>query len=170
MNHVYSFFVYLWSRDETQGLTHARQEQGLHPMLPSTWILLQVRDGFLLKIPPWSLLMHPLTIYWNLVNKNPMKKFFFFLQYWGLNPGFTTGATPPALFCERCFWDRVPWTIFLGWLQTTIILISASWVVRITGVSHGRPEPMRDCTTSLWNVGKSLINGRRKCLVNKFSS
>jgi hypothetical protein len=25
------------------------------------------------------------------------------------------------------------------WLQTTILLISASWVARITGVSHGYP-------------------------------
>jgi hypothetical protein len=27
----------------------------------------------------------------------------------------------------------------LGWLWTTILLISASWVVRITGVSHQGP-------------------------------
>jgi hypothetical protein len=28
------------------------------------------------------------------------------------------------------------WTICLGWLQTSILLISASWVARITGVSQ----------------------------------
>jgi hypothetical protein len=29
------------------------------------------------------------------------------------------------------------WTICLGWLQTTILLISVSWIARITGVSTG---------------------------------
>jgi hypothetical protein len=39
-------------------------------------------------------------------------------------------------FCVRCFWDRVSRTICPGWLWTVILLISASWVARITGVSH----------------------------------
>jgi hypothetical protein len=30
------------------------------------------------------------------------------------------------------------WTICLGWLWPVILLISASWVARITGVSHWR--------------------------------
>jgi hypothetical protein len=34
------------------------------------------------------------------------------------------------------FWDSVPLTIFSGWLWTVILLIFASWVARITGVSH----------------------------------
>jgi hypothetical protein len=34
------------------------------------------------------------------------------------------------------FQDRILWTIFPDWLQTMILLISASWVARITGVSH----------------------------------
>jgi hypothetical protein len=38
------------------------------------------------------------------------------------------------------FWDRVSWTICLGWLRTMILLISASWVARITGVSHPVPS------------------------------
>jgi hypothetical protein len=33
------------------------------------------------------------------------------------------------------FGDRGSWTICLGWFQTVILLISASWVARITGVS-----------------------------------
>jgi hypothetical protein len=37
------------------------------------------------------------------------------------------------------FWDRVSQTICLGWLQTAILLISTSWVARITGVSHQHP-------------------------------
>jgi hypothetical protein len=33
------------------------------------------------------------------------------------------------------FWDRIFWTIFQGCLQTMILLISAFWVARITGMS-----------------------------------
>jgi hypothetical protein len=31
------------------------------------------------------------------------------------------------------------WTICLGWLWTSILLISASWIARITGVRHWWP-------------------------------
>jgi hypothetical protein len=64
--------------------------------------------------------------------------FFFFLWYWGLNSGPTPWATPPALFLWTVFWDRVSKTICLGWLQTSSLLISASWVAGITGMSHQR--------------------------------
>jgi hypothetical protein len=37
------------------------------------------------------------------------------------------------------FPDRVSWTICPGWLPVTILLISASWVARITGMSHLYP-------------------------------
>jgi hypothetical protein len=41
------------------------------------------------------------------------------------------------------FENRISWTICLGWLQASIFLISASWVVaRITGVSHQRLAPV----------------------------
>jgi hypothetical protein len=39
------------------------------------------------------------------------------------------------------FWDRVSETICLGWLWTMILPISASWVARIIGVSHGSLAP-----------------------------
>jgi hypothetical protein len=67
---------------------------------------------------------------------------FSFLCYWGLNSGPSLWATPPALFCVEYYQDnadRVSWTICLGWLQTAILLISASWVAGITGVSHQHP-------------------------------
>jgi hypothetical protein len=57
----------------------------------------------------------------------------------GLNSGPTPWATPPALFCEGFFWNRVPWIICLGWLQIVILLISASWVNKITGMNHQHP-------------------------------
>jgi hypothetical protein len=41
--------------------------------------------------------------------------------------------------CDGCFWNRVSQTICQGWLQTAILLISASWIARITGMSHWYP-------------------------------
>jgi hypothetical protein len=39
------------------------------------------------------------------------------------------------------FWDGgVSWTICLGWFQTSILLISASWVAGITGMRHWCPD------------------------------
>jgi hypothetical protein len=58
------------------------------------------------------------------------------LQFWSLNSGRTPWATPPALFYGGFFKIGPHGTICLGWLQTTILLISASWVARIIGVSH----------------------------------
>jgi hypothetical protein len=57
---------------------------------------------------------------------------FLFLRYWNLNSGPTPWATPHALFCDGFCWDRVEQTICPGWLQTAILLISASWVARTT--------------------------------------
>jgi hypothetical protein len=48
-------------------------------------------------------------------------------------------TTPPALFLWRVFRDRGSWNICPGWLQTAILLISVSWVARITGLSHWCP-------------------------------
>jgi hypothetical protein len=66
--------------------------------------------------------------------------FFFFLQCWGLDSRSTPWATPPTLFCDGLFWDRVSRTVCLDWLQTPILLIFVSWVARITGVSHRLPD------------------------------
>jgi hypothetical protein len=60
----------------------------------------------------------------------------FFFWFWGLNSGLTPWATLPALFLWRVFWDRVSQTFCPGWLWTLVLLISASWVAGITGVSH----------------------------------
>jgi hypothetical protein len=35
-----------------------------------------------------------------------------------------------------CFWDKVTQTICPGWPQTSVLLISASQVARLTGMSH----------------------------------
>jgi hypothetical protein len=44
-----------------------------------------------------------------------------------------------SLFCSGYCRDGVLWTICLGWPETTVLLISASQVVRITGVSYWHP-------------------------------
>jgi hypothetical protein len=59
----------------------------------------------------------------------------------GLNSGPTLWATPPALFLWWFSFKIVSQTTCLGWLQTAILLISASWVARITGVNHRSRAP-----------------------------
>jgi hypothetical protein len=67
----------------------------------------------------------------------------FFFLYWDLNSGPSPWVTSPALFCDGFFQDGVSWTICLGWLRTMILLISASWVARMIGVSHWQPASSR---------------------------
>jgi hypothetical protein len=50
-------------------------------------------------------------------------------------------STTPLCVCVRYFLDRVSWTICPFWLWTSILLISASWVTRIIGVSHQHLVP-----------------------------
>jgi hypothetical protein len=45
-------------------------------------------------------------------------------------------------FVEGFFQDRISWTIYLGWLWTVILLISASCVARLTDVSHWHPAAL----------------------------
>jgi hypothetical protein len=76
-----------------------------------------------------------------LSNSLPLYLFIYLFIYFCDTGAWTQGpspwATPPAqFFVIGFFWDRVSWTIYPGWLWTVILLISASWVARITGVSH----------------------------------
>jgi hypothetical protein len=50
-------------------------------------------------------------------------------------------STGPFLWFFFFFWDRVLQTICLGSLQTSILMVSTSWVARITGMSHQCPAP-----------------------------
>jgi hypothetical protein len=75
------------------------------------------------------------------------------LRYWGLNSGRTPWATPPAIFCDESFQDRVSSrTTSPGWLWTTVLLIFASWTARITGVSHQHPA-----TPSFFGVAEMVL-------------
>jgi hypothetical protein len=66
----------------------------------------------------------------------------FFLRYWNLNSGPTPWTTPSPFLWWFFLKDSVSRTICLGWLRTVILLITASWVARITGVSHWHPARM----------------------------
>jgi hypothetical protein len=65
--------------------------------------------------------------------------FFFFFVVLGLELRAYTSGHSVSPFLWFFFRDRVSQTICLGWLWTSILLISASWVVMIIGVSHWCP-------------------------------
>jgi hypothetical protein len=82
---------------------------------------------------------HPLPIHTFQLN---WRWWFFFVGFFfGGVLGFELRAytlshsISPFFFFNR---DRVSWTICSGWLQTSILLISTSWIARITDVSHQR--------------------------------
>jgi hypothetical protein len=55
-------------------------------------------------------------------------------------PGSASWVITIACFlCVGYFWDRVSF-FCPGWPQILILLISASWVARIAGVSHQCPD------------------------------
>jgi hypothetical protein len=60
--------------------------------------------------------------------------FFFSTGFW--TQGLHLEPLHQPFVWKGFFWDRVSWTICLGWLQTAILLISISWIARITGMSH----------------------------------
>jgi hypothetical protein len=64
-----------------------------------------------------------------------LKKFFLRVVL-GLELRAFTLSHSTSPFCVRYFQDRVSWTICLGWLQTSILLMVSSWVARIIGVSN----------------------------------
>jgi hypothetical protein len=73
--------------------------------------------------------------------------FFFCTETW------TQGLhLEPALFLWRIFWDRISGTICLGWLQIVVLLISASWVARITGLSHW-------CLAAIFQIRSHVLPG-----------
>jgi hypothetical protein len=61
--------------------------------------------------------------------------FFFFFDTGVWTQAYTLNHSTSPSFVMG-FWYRVSWTICSGWLWTVIFLISASWVARITDVSH----------------------------------
>jgi hypothetical protein len=68
--------------------------------------------------------------------------FFFFFFFWCAGvwtQGLHLEPLHQPFFCDGIFQDRVSWTICLDWFWTVILLISASCVARITGVSHRYP-------------------------------
>jgi hypothetical protein len=72
-------------------------------------------------------------------------------------------STSPFLWWV--FQDRFSWTICLEWLQTVILLISASWVARITGVSHPHPASL----TSLRNNKEASVFGQKEARLARWA-
>jgi hypothetical protein len=74
----------------------------------------------------------------------------FFFAVLGLEVRVYTLNHSASPFCGVFFFfffrDRVSQNIFLGWLQTMILLISAFWAARSTGVRHWR----RPCFFLFW--------------------
>jgi hypothetical protein len=60
-----------------------------------------------------------------------------------------TWATLPTLFCVGYFPDGSR-TVCLGWLQITILLISASWVARIRGINQQCPACFCSWMSIFW--------------------
>jgi hypothetical protein len=52
---------------------------------------------------------------------------------------WTQGLHLEPLFCDFFSQDRVSQIVCLGWPRTTILLISTTWVARITGMNHQHP-------------------------------
>jgi hypothetical protein len=75
----------------------------------------------------WATLQAPISIFFSVL---------------GLELRAYTLSHSTSPFLWRVFWDRVSKTICPGWLHTTILLISASWVARITDMSHRCQAPM----------------------------
>jgi hypothetical protein len=78
--------------------------------------------------------------------------------------GLTSGPSPWAIstspiFCDRIFQDKVSRTICPCWLWMATLLISASWVARITGVSHQHPASyITEVESGTWSLCVWLIS------------
>jgi hypothetical protein len=60
------------------------------------------------------------------------------MQSWAWTQGLLLEPFHQPYLCEGFFWDRVSWAVCPGWVWTSILLIYASWVARLTGGSHRR--------------------------------
>jgi hypothetical protein len=104
---------------------------------------------YFVRSPCW---MRRLSDIWGSVTMGDKKMafssfLFCFWWYWVWTQGRTLArqmlyylSHSASPFLCGFFWDRVSWTICPGWPQTKILLISASWVARITEMSHWCPE------------------------------
>jgi hypothetical protein len=76
---------------------------------------------------------------------------------------YTLSHFTSPFFCDGFFWDRVSRTICL--IVRIAILISASWVARITGVSHRRPAIIQ----FLRHISLSFFFGSTRVLIQSFT-
>jgi hypothetical protein len=94
-------------------------------LFKSFFFFLNSHYGSLVSLVTWDLEIQMKTVFLLL---------FFMVPGLELRASTLSHSTSP--FCVRNFWDRVLWTIWMGCLQTAILLICGSWVAAIMGVSH----------------------------------
>jgi hypothetical protein len=97
----------------------------------SLWpgLLILCYQGFLTLALPLQTFIY-VTSMWSFMTT----LFFVVFQYWGLNSGPTPWVMPPAIFFVMVVFFQT--SCIQGWLWTLVLLISAPWVAKITGVSH----------------------------------
>jgi hypothetical protein len=92
-----------------------------------------------------------------IVNSEPLLHsvvlIFFFFSELGLEiRAYTLSHSTSPFFCDEYFRDRVSRAIYPGWLRTMILLISASWVARVTGMNHQPPALFCSLKRDLHNM------------------
>jgi hypothetical protein len=73
---------------------------------------------------------------------------------------YTLSHSTSLILCWVFFQGRVSWTICPGWLWTSILLISASWVAGITGMSHQNPIGLFRLTWSFRQSSRDWLHTR----------
>jgi hypothetical protein len=91
---------------------------------------------------------------------------FFAVLQLELRPYTLSHSTSPFLW--RVFHDRVSWTILPSWLQIAILLISASWVAGIIGMSHWHPAIFYSIPEGLLNYLAQLLGSRSLPISNSY--
>jgi hypothetical protein len=95
-----------------------------------------------LVLPSWApvtLLPQPGPQLGHILQKCILPETFFSCGTGAWTQGLHLQPFHQAFFVRGFFQDRISRTIYVGWLWTAILLISASWVGRITDVSHWSP-------------------------------
>jgi hypothetical protein len=110
----------------------------IHPSYTNIVKTVSVNSAVFIWIPRYKVTIWP--AFWLWCSKAYLLVFLFIFSFWGAG-AWTQGlhlshSTSPLIlfFCDEYFQDRASWTIYPGWLWTAILLISASWVARITSL------------------------------------
>jgi hypothetical protein len=94
-----------------------------------------------------------------------LERTYFFFSVLGFELRAYSLSHSTSTLCDGFFKQgRVSGTICLGWLRTSILLISASSVAGITGVSHGALQEHTSVVSGTWIV--ALCHGSPRTLMD----